>query len=161
MNSEVVLDLEQLAWPALLIDVHGSIHQANAAAKKLFEPALNEPNVSLTALWSSENQGTATDFLAGWRQSQAAFVTLKFQVASGTATPFTTPSVLPADRSNSDSYSNIVRRASRGGRIRAWRTRRVAAKAGLHAEAGPDGVAGFQQRPDRCAGPHFAAAGQG
>jgi two-component system cell cycle sensor histidine kinase/response regulator CckA len=95
MNSEVVLDLEQLAWPALLVDMHGSIHQANAAAKKLFEPALNQPNVSLTSLWSSENQGTATDFLAGWRQSQAAFVTLKFQVASGATTPFTT-AICPA-----------------------------------------------------------------
>src|SRR5580704_10712374 len=90
MNSEVVLDLEQLAWPAMLVDVHGSIHQANSAAKKLFEPALNQPSASLTSFWSSENQGTATDFLAGWSQSQAAFVTLKFQVASGAATPFTT-----------------------------------------------------------------------
>ncbi len=91
MKSEVVfLDLEQLAWPALLVDVHGTVHQANPAAKTLFGPVLNQPKVTLENLWSPENQATAKDFLAGWRPAQPGFETLKFLVASGAATPFTT-----------------------------------------------------------------------
>ena len=101
MNSEVVLDLEQLAWPALLVDVHGTVHQANPAAKLLFGPALEEPNASLATLWAPENEATATDFLAGWRPTQPGFATLKFLVATGETTPFTTaicPSGDPAQQ---------------------------------------------------------------
>ncbi len=92
MNSEVVLDLEQLAWPALLLDAHGSIHQANGAAKRLFGPVLDQPASSLAYLWSSENPGSAQDFLSGWQPTPAspAFVPLKFKAASRVATPFLT-----------------------------------------------------------------------
>jgi signal transduction histidine kinase len=92
MNSEVVIDLEQLAWPALLVDAHGSIHQANGAAKKLFGTVLNHSAPSLAALWSAENGGSAAEFLGGWRPMAAApaFVPLKFNVASGIATSFLT-----------------------------------------------------------------------
>lgn len=89
MNSEVVMDLEQLAWSALLIDAHGSIHQANGAAKKLFGTVLLQPAPSLASLWSSENRGNARDFLSG-SPASPAFVPLKFKTASGIATPFLT-----------------------------------------------------------------------
>jgi len=90
MNSEVVIDLEQLAWPALLIDAHGSIHQANGVAKKLFGTVLHQPVPSLVSLWSSENRVSARDFLGGGRPTPAspAFVPLKFNAASGVATQF-------------------------------------------------------------------------
>jgi hypothetical protein len=97
MNSEVVFDLEQLAWPALLVDTHGSIHQANAAAKSVLGTVLNQERVSLSSLWATENQGTAADFLAGWWQAKPAFVTLKFKVASGATAPFTTAIFTPGD----------------------------------------------------------------
>jgi signal transduction histidine kinase len=90
MNSEAVFDLEHLAWPALLVDTHGLIHQANAAAKSLLGAGLNQERVSLSSVWAAENQGTAADFLAGWWQAKPAFLTLKFKVASGVANPFTT-----------------------------------------------------------------------
>jgi signal transduction histidine kinase len=92
MNSEVVLDLEQLAWPALLIDAHGSIHRANGAAQKLFGPVLSQPASSLAALWASENPGSALEFLSGGPPTPAspALVPLKFKAASGVTTSFLT-----------------------------------------------------------------------
>jgi two-component system cell cycle sensor histidine kinase/response regulator CckA len=97
MNSEAVFDLERLAWPALLVDANGSIHQANTVAKSLLGPVLNLDCVPLSSVWAVENQGSAADFLAGWWQTKPAFVTLKFKVASGAATAFTTAIFTPGD----------------------------------------------------------------
>ena len=86
MNSEVVFGLENAAWPALLVDAEGVILTANAVAKNIFGPALNDGPASLAVLWSPENRGSAAEFLA--RANPAATV-LKFQVA-GSAEAFST-----------------------------------------------------------------------
>jgi two-component system, cell cycle sensor histidine kinase and response regulator CckA len=90
MKSEVAFDLEKAAWPALLVDANGVVLLANAAAKNIFGAALNAAPAPLASLWSSENSGTAVDFLALWRESQPMVTVLKFRVASGQAVSFPT-----------------------------------------------------------------------
>ncbi len=90
MNSELSFNLENAAWPVLLVDANGAVLSANAAAKTLFGAVLNDEHATFASLWSSENSGTAVDFLALWRESQPAMTTLKFRVVSGQSTPFPT-----------------------------------------------------------------------
>ena len=86
MKSESTFDLEKAAWPALLVDVHGVVLSANAAAKTVFGEALSGENPMFASLWSPENSGTALDFLALWREAQPAVIILKYRVASGQST---------------------------------------------------------------------------
>jgi signal transduction histidine kinase/CheY-like chemotaxis protein len=90
MKSELSFDLEFAAWPALLVDAEGTVLLANDAAKHVFGEALRGDRAQLTSLWSSENSGTAVDFLALWRESQPVVTILKFRVASGKSAPFPT-----------------------------------------------------------------------
>ncbi len=89
MKLEVAFDLENAAWPALLVDAQGAVLLANAAAKGIFGAVLNGESAQLASIWSSENSGTAVDFLALWREAQPAVTILKFRLASGRSTPFT------------------------------------------------------------------------
>jgi signal transduction histidine kinase/CheY-like chemotaxis protein len=90
MKSEVAFDLENAAWPTLLVDANGAVLLANAAAKNIFGSVLKEEQASLASLWSPENNGTAVDFLALWQESQPVVTLLKFRLASGPAISFPT-----------------------------------------------------------------------
>jgi two-component system, cell cycle sensor histidine kinase and response regulator CckA len=90
MKSEVAFDVENAAWPALLVDASGEVLLANTAAKNIFGAALKMEPAPLASLWSSENSGAAVDFLALWRESQPMVTILKFRVASGQAVSFPT-----------------------------------------------------------------------
>ncbi len=79
MKSEVVFALENAAWPALLVDEAGKIWRANAAASKLFGPALEQDSSLLGAIWSPENTQPAEQFLAHWQRAPKPTVPLKFQ----------------------------------------------------------------------------------
>jgi signal transduction histidine kinase len=90
MKTEVAFDLEQAAWPALLVDVQGAVLLANSSARQLFGVALNVDRAHLASLWSSENSGTAADFLALWRETQPMVTVLKFKMTSGRSISFPT-----------------------------------------------------------------------
>ncbi len=90
MNSEVAFDLENAAWPTLLVNANGAVLLANAAAKNIFGSVLKDERPSLASLWSQENNGTSMDFLALWQESQPVVTVLKFRLASGPAISFPT-----------------------------------------------------------------------
>ena len=90
MKPEVVFGLENAAWPALLVNAGGLVLTANAAAKNLFGAALNGVPAQLASVWSPENGGAATDFLARWEHSPTATTVLKFRTASGATAVFST-----------------------------------------------------------------------
>jgi two-component system cell cycle sensor histidine kinase/response regulator CckA len=90
MKPEVVFGLENAAWPALLVNAGGAVLLANSAAKAVFGNGLNGNPAQLNAIWSSENKGTASDFLALWLESQPAVTVLKFRTTSDASASFTT-----------------------------------------------------------------------
>ncbi len=90
MKPEVVFGLENAAWPALLVNVGGTVLLANTAAKVTFGAALSGNLAQLTEIWSAENKGTVTDFLTLWLESQPAVTTLKFRTVTDAAATFTT-----------------------------------------------------------------------
>ena len=161
MKPDVVFILENAAWPALLLDGSGAILRANPAAVKTFGPVLEGEAPALSAIWSAENGTTAGQFLAHWGLSPTGTVALKFLVRGGGIVVFSVSIcsfskedgkffVLQADPEAG--AGDDAKKQGIGSRLRAK------AKTGLRAATGADGVAGFQQRPDKHARPHVIAA---
>jgi signal transduction histidine kinase/CheY-like chemotaxis protein len=90
MKSEVVFGFENAAWPALLVTPAGEIMLANAAAKNVFGPGLNNIPAPLAPIWAAENGGTPAEFFSRWEPSPTAVRALKFRAADGTVTNFNT-----------------------------------------------------------------------
>src|ERR1041385_6147685 len=63
MKSDVIFDLENASWPALLMDAGGVVVRANRAALKTFGAALEKESPGLAALWSLGNPNSAEQFL--------------------------------------------------------------------------------------------------
>jgi signal transduction histidine kinase len=82
MKSEVFA-LENATWPALLVDEASTICRANQAAVKLFGATLAGASPLLAAIWSSDNHGSAEQFLNHWERSPSATVSLKFNTKGG------------------------------------------------------------------------------
>jgi two-component system cell cycle sensor histidine kinase/response regulator CckA len=89
MKPEVVFAVENAGWPALLVDGASTICRANAAAAKLFGPALEGASPLLSAIWAAENGRTAEQFLAQWERSPAALAPLKFRGKGGNSLALT------------------------------------------------------------------------
>jgi len=89
MKSEIVFGLENLAWPALLVDVKGVVLRANTAALDAFGSALSENAALLSTIWPPENGATAVDFLTHWEQSPTPVVNLKFRAPNGPMVAYT------------------------------------------------------------------------
>ena len=68
MKSEAVFELENAGWPALMVEQTGKVRRANAAAIRLFGPAVEGEAAALSAIWSLENGNTPDQFLAQWEQ---------------------------------------------------------------------------------------------
>ena len=180
MKPEVVFGLENAAWPALLVNAGGVVLRANAAATKVFGAALSGDTPLLSAIWSPENGGTADRFSravgtvadgdGGFEIPRGERRDGKFTVAictfnnddknglSCNCCPFVEPvappapvPAVPAPAGNRQAGGSSGRQGGAGAQ----------AKTGLRAATGADGLAGFQQRADQHARPHFAAAGQG
>jgi len=83
MKPELAFWLENAVWPALLVDGAGAICRANAAAVKLFGPALEGDLPSLKAIWSEQNSTTAEQFIAYWEKAPIPGVGLKFRAKGG------------------------------------------------------------------------------
>ena len=83
MKSSPVFQLENAAWPALLLDGATTIQRANAAAVRLFGPALEGATPRLGLLWSPENSATAEQFLAQWERSPTPTAQIKLRTKGG------------------------------------------------------------------------------
>ena len=77
MKSDVVSGLASAAWPALLVDKTGMIHNANPAAVAAFGPALGKGATPLASIWLAENDVSPVEFFARWELSPTAVVSLK------------------------------------------------------------------------------------
>ncbi len=83
MKSDVVSGLANAAWPALLVDAAGTIHNANPAAVEAFGPDIGKGAATLATIWPAENQGSPAEFLARWERAPAATVQISLRGAGG------------------------------------------------------------------------------
>jgi signal transduction histidine kinase len=83
MKSSVVFELENAGWPALLLEGSTTICRSNAAAVRLFGPALEGATPLLAAIWSEDNATTPEQFLAQWEHAPSPAVLLKFRTRGG------------------------------------------------------------------------------
>lgn len=86
--SEIAFDLEQAAWPALLVDASGVIRRVNAAAQRLFSIKLDSASATLASLWAPENATQAADFLIRARKSPSALIPVKLRGVQPVSIPF-------------------------------------------------------------------------
>ena len=86
MKYDFVFALENAGWPAFLVDGAGTILRANQAAVKFFGAVVEGRSASLSAIWSSADEGTAEQFLSRWEQSPTPTVSLKFSGNGGVTT---------------------------------------------------------------------------
>jgi two-component system cell cycle sensor histidine kinase/response regulator CckA len=94
MKSSAVFQLENAAWPALLLDGATTIIRANPAAIRLLGPALEGATPLLSALWSAENTVNPEQFLAQWERSPSPTIPVKLR-ARGGGTVASTASICP------------------------------------------------------------------
>jgi signal transduction histidine kinase/CheY-like chemotaxis protein len=64
MKSDIVYGLVSAAWPAILVDEAGTIHNVNPVAVRAFGPSMADGTGTLPAMWLPGNQGTAEELLA-------------------------------------------------------------------------------------------------
>ncbi len=83
MNLDSTFTFEQAGWPALLVDSAGKVCRANPAALRRFGSELERSSLSLAAIWSAENTGTAENFLAQWERSPAPTVGIRLRTKEG------------------------------------------------------------------------------
>ena len=87
MKSSAAFQLENAAWPALLLDGSTTICRANDAAIRLFGPILDGATPLLATIWSGENPTTAEQFLAQWERAPSPATQLKLRAKGGNALP--------------------------------------------------------------------------
>ncbi len=93
MKSDVALALDAAGWPALLVDGAGVICHANAAAAKLFGPALEGTSPRLSAIWAPQNSVTAEQFVAITDATSPPITALKFRNQDGAVLNFSVPAI--------------------------------------------------------------------
>jgi two-component system, cell cycle sensor histidine kinase and response regulator CckA len=86
MKSDVIFDLENAAWPALLVDAAGEIVRANHAAMNTFGATLTKDSARLAELWSADNCLAAEKFLKDGDSTLPPLTPLKLQLAAGPKT---------------------------------------------------------------------------
>jgi signal transduction histidine kinase/PAS domain-containing protein len=73
--------LQNAEWPVLLVRKSGQVLRANRAAVRSFGSAIEKENGTLVSIWSSQNKGTALEFLS--LPPPDAPVHLSFNLKSG------------------------------------------------------------------------------
>jgi signal transduction histidine kinase len=89
VSSEIVFGLESAAWPALLVDPRGVVVRANATALTIFGPVLGAASPPLSSVWPTDGE-TVEQFFKRWGATPFATAQMKFRVAGGTVTDFST-----------------------------------------------------------------------
>jgi two-component system cell cycle sensor histidine kinase/response regulator CckA len=84
MKSDVVFDLINAAWPALLVDGAGAILRANQMAQSLFGSSLAGESPMLASIWANDNCITAEKFLKDGETAIAPLTPLKMLIPGGT-----------------------------------------------------------------------------
>lgn len=83
MKPSDLFVFESAGWPVFLLDASGTVLRANAAAGKAFGSVIESPGTPLAVIWAAENPQPAGAFFAGWLQTPAPTVTLKFKWKAG------------------------------------------------------------------------------
>jgi signal transduction histidine kinase len=83
MKSGAVFQLENAAWPALLLDGSTTICRANSAAVRVFGPALEGSAPLLAAIWAEDNSITPEQFLAQWERAPSPSMLLRLRGRGG------------------------------------------------------------------------------
>jgi two-component system cell cycle sensor histidine kinase/response regulator CckA len=83
MKSSAAFQLENAAWPALLLDSATTICRANPAAIRVFGSSLEGETPLLAAIWSPENPTSPEQFLVQWERSPTSSVSLKLRGKGG------------------------------------------------------------------------------
>ncbi|HTL18695.1 MAG TPA: hypothetical protein VL793_15770, partial [Patescibacteria group bacterium] len=83
MKSSAVFQLENAAWPALLLDGATTICRANPAAIRLFGSALEGGTPLLASIWAAENNISPEQFFPQWERSPSPSLVLKFRTRGG------------------------------------------------------------------------------
>jgi two-component system, cell cycle sensor histidine kinase and response regulator CckA len=87
--SKTAIDLDQAAWPVLVVDAAGAVRRANAAAQRLFAGKSGAIPPDLTALWAPENALQPAQFLAQVKKAPTAMLPVKLRPGQGRAMAFT------------------------------------------------------------------------
>jgi len=83
MKADVIFDLENAAWPALLVSGEGEILRANHAAVNTFGASLAADSAKLASLWAEENCITVEKFLKDGETALAPLTPVKLQLPAG------------------------------------------------------------------------------
>ncbi|MBI5386224.1 MAG: response regulator [Verrucomicrobia bacterium] len=86
--AELSLNLDQVAWPVLLVDTAGVVRRANQTAQRLFGPKLAGGAPLLASIWGPENSLTPVQCLAQARKSPAGLFPLKLRGPHPVSIPF-------------------------------------------------------------------------
>jgi len=86
MKSDVILDFENAAWPALLVDGAGEIVRANHTATNTFGAPLTRESARLAELWSPDNCLTVEKFLKDGAGALPPLTPLKLMLGTGPRT---------------------------------------------------------------------------
>lgn len=81
--SELIFVLNNADWPVLLLDGRAFICHRNPAAVRVFGPPPAGGAVSLTEIWSPDNQFTPQRFVEDWQHTMHGTTPLKFRVNGG------------------------------------------------------------------------------
>ena len=86
--------LQNADWPVLLVRKNGKVLRVNRAAVRAFGSGIEKDDGTLTSIWSSQNKGTAVQFLS--LPPPGAPIPLKFSLKSGLPGAFLAQSCLTA-----------------------------------------------------------------
>jgi PAS domain-containing protein len=87
--------LQNAEWPVLLVRKNGKVLRANRAAVRAFGSGIEKGDGTLTSIWSSQNKGSALQFLS--LPPPDAPIPLKFNLKSGLPDAFLAQSCLTAN----------------------------------------------------------------
>jgi signal transduction histidine kinase/ActR/RegA family two-component response regulator len=95
IKEEDDFPLHNAEWPVLLIRKNGKVLRANRAAVRAFGSGIEKEEGTLTSIWSTQNKGTAAQFLS--LPPPEAPISLKFNLKSGLPGDFLAQSCLTAN----------------------------------------------------------------
>ncbi len=90
MKSDLSFLLEHASWPALLLELGGTIRRANQASIGVFGSIIEGESSQLSAIWGAGNGSSAEQFLGRIDLTLCGPLPIKFVVKGGAITPFTT-----------------------------------------------------------------------
>ena len=83
MKSDLIFELENASWSALLVDSQGIIKRASSSAITIFGKGLESGSIHLSTIWSNENKITVGHFLSQLDRALQPLQKITFIMAGG------------------------------------------------------------------------------